>query len=196
VGVGSIVRINFTHQRCRHLVKNWKHQCRLFCQPDCKSWVVLTQICEYYFEALLVVLAHVMDFVFINKVVRLVPEHSQKAVKLSVNEFYDIGSLEPSRQWSFHIFKIKHLLHLVIFPIIRISILLHKLSHSFLSDFIMNQVVIAIIIFVFHQSSSSPLSHGHFSSLLLVEFLLDGYSFIDVEFVLVRIIKPVTFIPV
>jgi len=62
-----VVRVDLTHQIKSHLVKNNEHELRLFCQPNSKCGVVVTKMLEHDLQALFVVLAHFMDFVFIHE---------------------------------------------------------------------------------------------------------------------------------
>ena len=71
-----VVWIKLTYQGSSDIVEAHKHESGFFREPDGKSWVLVTQMVEHDFETLLVVLAHFVDFLFIDEGFLLVLEVS------------------------------------------------------------------------------------------------------------------------
>ena len=71
-----VVGIKLTYQGSSDIVEAHEHESRFFREPDGKSWVLVTQMVEHDFETLLVVLAHFVDFLFIDEGFLLVLEVS------------------------------------------------------------------------------------------------------------------------
>jgi len=61
-----VVWIDLRHDFCGDSVQDRQHVHRLFSKPNCKRWLLGSQVGEVNFEGLLVVLAHVLDAVFVN----------------------------------------------------------------------------------------------------------------------------------
>lgn len=71
-----IVWIKLTYQGSSDIIEAHKHESWFFSEPNGKSWILVTQMVEHNFETLLVVLAHFMDFLFIDKCFLIVFEVS------------------------------------------------------------------------------------------------------------------------
>jgi hypothetical protein len=67
-----VVGVKLTYQGAGDVVKAHKHERGLFREPDGEGWILVTQMVEDNLEALLVVLAHFVDFLFIDECVLLI----------------------------------------------------------------------------------------------------------------------------
>jgi hypothetical protein len=80
-----IVWINLNDYIKSNLVDNIKHELWLLSQPNCQSWVFSTQVIEDDFQALFVILAHIMDLCLIKIDSLISFEMSDELLELSLD---------------------------------------------------------------------------------------------------------------
>jgi len=126
-------------------------------------------------KALLVVSAHLMDFVLIDEGTCFwVLVVSQELIELSIHELDNVWSLQPNAQWALNILEVKVVLKFVIlFCIWLISSIYHHHSHSLQFHRSHSFILIVLRITMIHEGAWSSSGHRQPMSLLLLETLLN-----------------------
>jgi hypothetical protein len=92
-----IIGVDFAGDVHCYFIQNWKHQGWFLSQPNCQSWLFATQILKNYFQALLVILAHFMDLLFIIEPIRvaIIFEVPQEIIELPADPLDHVSFLQP-----------------------------------------------------------------------------------------------------
>ena len=140
-------------------------------------------------NTLLIVLAHLMNFVFIV--------FSQEAIELPLNKLDDFCFCKPGCDWPLNIIVINNILKKIVILIHIDGIIIHvsfsHLTHSSPSHSI-HLILIHILIIIAIKQSSRSSSPSISNLLILIELLINHHSLIHGEFFLLIIIESNIFI--
>lgn len=90
-----------------YLIQDWKHESGLFSYPNSKRRILGTKLSETHFQTLLIISTHLIDPLLIDILILFIMVASEKLAKYLSNPLDSFRSLNPSREFSSYILKIK-----------------------------------------------------------------------------------------
>lgn len=114
-----------------------------------------------------------MNLFFVDKNLIFVSKITQKLIKLAGHKLDHFCLLEPDLERALYIFKIEHVLHVVVGVfIVVVSVSIKQVfshhSHSFLAELVVNEVGILIEFIIIHDEGAWSTTSHHFLHLLLL----------------------------
>lgn len=175
-----VVWVKLGYQVSGDLIEADEHESWLFGEPNGKSWELVTQVVEDNLETLLVVLAHFVDFLLIDKCFLIVLVVSQERLELSLDVPNDFLFTEPLRQLAPNILHIQ-IGHIIIFIdlLIVVAALSHH-AHSLLADLVVD-VILIVLKLIIHKCAGSSALHGLSLQLLSIKLHVNVSSLVHIK---------------
>lgn len=179
-----VIRVCITNYIKGAFVQDWQHKCWLFCKPYCERRILQTELVELHLQTLLVVLAHLVDFVFVVL--------SQKLVKLAGNKSDDRRFSQPRGDGSLDIVVVDDVDDVVVVLVHIDCVVIHTflahVSHSTPSHLVHLLFIEVLIVFAIQEGTRSATGCLAYP-LILVKSLVDEHPLVHAELVLVLVIE-------